>query len=87
MMCFSKATLFPQEVSAISRKALEMAAVATRSFQKQMGPKDALESLAPTVALMAHGRVAWLTKLATSQTDVPSVVAVNEACDRSCQGS
>lgn len=60
---------------------LEAAASATLSFQKQMRPKDALERLALTQALMAHGRVAWLTKLATSQTDVPSLVTINEACE------
>ncbi len=65
-----------------AREELEQSALATLNFQRQMCPKDALERLALTMVLMTHGRVAWLTTLATSQTDVPSIVAINEACDR-----
>jgi hypothetical protein len=60
----------------------EAAAFATANFQEQMRPKDALERLALAQALMAHGRVACLTKLAATKTDVPSIIAINEACDR-----
>jgi len=70
------------EMYPAQKQLLEMAAVAARSFQKQMRPKDALESLALTQAFMTHGRVAWLTKLAASQKDPQSLVTINEACDR-----
>jgi len=61
---------------------LKSATDATLAFQRQMHPKDALERLALAQVLMTHARAAWLTKLATTQTDVPSVVAINEACER-----
>ncbi len=67
---------------ALGQEQLEMAAPAVLSFQQQMRPKDALERLALTQALMAHGRVAWLTKLATSQTDVHALATINESCER-----
>jgi hypothetical protein len=51
-------------------------------FQQQMGAKDALERLAHTQILMAHARTAWLTKLATRQTDVKALAVILEACDR-----
>ncbi len=67
---------------ALGQEQLEMAVPAVLSFQRQMRPKDALERLALTQALMAHGRVAWLTKLATSQTNVHALATINESCER-----
>jgi hypothetical protein len=51
-------------------------------FQQQMRAKDALERLAHTQILMAHARTAWLTKLATRQTDMKALAVILEACDR-----
>jgi hypothetical protein len=52
-------------------------------FLKQMRPKDPLERLALTQALLAHSRTIWLTKLATSQKDVLAIRVACEAADRS----
>ena len=52
-------------------------------FQKQMRPKDPLERLALTQALLAHTRATWLTKLATTQSDVLALRITCEAADRS----
>jgi hypothetical protein len=51
-------------------------------FQQQMHAKDALERLAHSQILMAHARTAWLTRLATRQTDVNALAIILEACDR-----
>jgi hypothetical protein len=52
-------------------------------FQKQMRPKDPLERIALTQALLAHSRATWLTKLATTQSDMLAVRIACEAADRS----
>jgi hypothetical protein len=62
---------------------LNLATMANLAFQQQMSPKDALERLALTHVLMAHGRVAWLTQLATHQKDPQQLAILIEACERS----
>jgi hypothetical protein len=52
-------------------------------FHKQMRPKDALERLALTQALLAHARTTWLTVFATRQKDASAIRIACEAADRS----
>jgi hypothetical protein len=52
-------------------------------FLKQMRPKDPLERLALTQALLAHSRTIWLTRLATNQKDALAIRIACEAADRS----
>lgn len=66
----------------MSGEHLEMAAPAAFNFQQEMRPKDGLERLTLTQALLAHGRVAWLTKLATAQTNAHALGIIVEACER-----
>jgi hypothetical protein len=47
-----------------------------------MHPKDPLDALAITQALMAHVRAVWLTELATKQSNVQALGIINEAADR-----
>jgi hypothetical protein len=47
-----------------------------------MLPADALERLALSQLLLAHGRTAWLTKLLTDQSDAQSFGVISEACER-----
>ena len=61
---------------------LEAAGPGALSLQEQMRPKDALERLALTQALLAHGRAAWLTKLLTRHTNAQSLAIISEACER-----
>jgi hypothetical protein len=52
------------------------------SFLEAMRPKDPLECIAHSQALLAHARAAWLTKLLTAQTDPHSMQVVSDACER-----
>jgi hypothetical protein len=61
---------------------LDAAYSAPLYFQKEMRPKDGLERLALTQLVLAEGRAAWLTKLATMQTNAKSLNAVLAACER-----
>jgi hypothetical protein len=66
----------------VSGELLDMATPAAFNFQQDMRPKDGLERLTLTQALLAHGRVAWLTKLATAQTNAHALGIIVEACER-----
>jgi hypothetical protein len=61
---------------------LQTAGPAALTFQEEMHPKDPLEGLALSQALLAHARAAWLTKLLTSQTNPDSFRIISEACER-----
>jgi hypothetical protein len=61
---------------------LEAAAPAVLAFQERMRPMDALEELALNQALISHARAAWLSVLATKQTNAQSLAIINEAADR-----
>ena len=61
---------------------LEAAVPAAFNFQQDMRPKDGLERLALSQALLAEGRATWLTKLATTLKDAKSLGIVLEACER-----
>ena len=60
----------------------DAAALGPAHFCTQMLPADALERLALSQLLLAHGRTAWLTKLLTDQRDVQSFEVISEACER-----
>ena len=60
----------------------DAAALGSAHFCRQMLPADALERLALSQLLLAHGRTAWLTKLLTDQSDAPSFEVISEACER-----
>jgi hypothetical protein len=59
----------------------EAAAPATITFLEEMGPRDALERLALSQVLLAHGRTAWLTKSLTAQTSPDMFRVLSEACE------
>jgi len=60
----------------------ESAAPATMTLLEEMGARDALERLALSQVLLAHGRAAWLTKSLATQTDPDSFRVISEACER-----
>jgi hypothetical protein len=47
-----------------------------------MRPRDGLERLALSQALLAHSRASWLTRLLARQTDAASLNAISEASER-----
>jgi hypothetical protein len=61
---------------------LEAAVPSLIDFQEQMHPTDPLLALALTQALIAHGRAAWLAKLAAAQTNPKSLCLISEASGR-----
>jgi hypothetical protein len=66
----------------LPRELHEAGALGALNFHKQMQPKDALEKLALTQALLAHARAAYLTKLLSDQTEAVTLGIVSEACER-----
>src|ERR1039457_1088329 len=72
---FSGQMGLPQELA-------EATGPATLTFQEEMHPRDALERLALSQMLLVHGRVAWLSKLLSDQTDAESLGTISEACER-----
>jgi hypothetical protein len=60
----------------------DLAAPAAMTFIEEMRPRDALQRLALSQALLAHSRASWLTKLMTGQTDGTSLSAISEASER-----
>jgi hypothetical protein len=75
------AYLHVSQQMSLPQELLEAANLGALSFPEQMHPKDALESLALTQALLAHSRAAWLTKLLTNQSDVNSLGVISDACE------
>jgi hypothetical protein len=73
---------FLSRAMSLTGEHLEAAVPSALSFQEQMQPKDGLERLALTQALLAHARAAWLTKLLTSQMSAQSLAIISEACER-----
>ena len=47
-----------------------------------MCPRDGLERLALSQALLAHSRASWLTRLLAKQTEATAVNAISEASER-----
>ena len=59
-----------------------LAGPAALNFVEEMCPKDGLERLALSQALLAHSRASWLTRLLAKQTDASAVNAISEASER-----
>ena len=72
---FSGQMGLPQELA-------EATGPATLTFQEEMRPRDALERLALSQMLLVHGRVAWLSKLLSAQSDAASLGTISESCER-----
>ena len=59
-----------------------LAGPAALSFVEEMCPRDGLERLALSQALLAHSRASWLTRLLAKQTEATAVNAISEASER-----
>jgi hypothetical protein len=57
-------------------------ALGVARFYKGMRPTDALERLALSQLLLAHGRATWLTGVLTAQTNAQTFGVISEACER-----
>lgn len=78
----SAAYIYLSAKLALPPELMESTAAASMMLLEEMGARDALERLALSQVLLAHGRAAWLTKALTTQTDPNSVRAMSEACER-----
>jgi hypothetical protein len=66
---------------ALGPELLEAAGLGAISFQEQMQSKDGLERLAISQVLVTHGRVMWLSKLLTEQTNTKAITAISASID------
>jgi hypothetical protein len=60
----------------------DLAAPAALTFIGEMRPRDGLERLALSQALLAHSRASFLTQLMTRQSDAVTLSAISEAAER-----
>jgi len=66
----------------LSEKMLEATNLSILAFYEEISTRELLERMPYTQSLLAHARVAWLTKLLTKQTDAHALGIVSEACER-----
>ena len=72
---------FLSKAMSLTGEPLEAAGPGAMNFAGQMQPKDPLEGLALTQALLADARSAWLAKLATTQRDAHALGIILQACE------
>jgi hypothetical protein len=66
---------------ALGPELLEAAGLGAIGFQDQIQSKDGLERLAISQVLVTHGRVMWLSKLLTEQTNTKAITAISASID------
>jgi hypothetical protein len=74
--------LLTENTTAENGELSNLAPPAVLTFIEEMRPRDALERLALSQALLAHSRASWLTKLLARQTEATTLSAVSEASER-----
>ena len=75
------AYLLVAEKMSLGPALLEAAGLGAISFQEHMRSKDGLERLAISQVLVTHGRVMWLSKLLTEQTNTKAITAISASID------
>ena len=71
------AYLLVAEKMSLGPELLEAAGLGAISFQERMQSKDGLEGLAISQLLVTHGRVMWLSKLLTEQTNTRAIATIS----------
>jgi hypothetical protein len=71
------AYLLMAEKMSLGPELLEAAGLGAISFQERMQSKDGLEGLAISQLLVTHGRVMWLSKLLTEQTNTRAIATIS----------
>ena len=75
------AYLLMAEKMSLGPELLEAAGLGAISFQEHMQSKDGLERLAISQLLVTHGRVMWLSKLLTEQTNTKAIATISASID------
>jgi hypothetical protein len=75
------AYLLVAEKMSLGPALLEAAGLGAMGFQEHMQSKDGLEGLAISQLLVTHGRVMWLSKLLTEQTNTKAITAISASID------